>query len=113
MQAGLRIMNRFFCMPLLLSCCFIDASERVQTSRIADIGKALRNNFNKKRFVIAHLHIAGSMRRELGLTSSLSRDKSEGNHFTLSVIQPCAGIVVPEAVAGQPAVDMPALFRAG
>ena len=84
---------------LLLRGRIVDASERIQASRIADIGKALRNNLNKKCFVITHLHIAGRVGCKLRFAASLSRDKAKSNHLTLSVIQTCAGIVIPEAVA--------------
>ena len=51
------------------------------------------------------------MARELRLAAALCGQKAEGDHFPLGERQAGAGIVVAEAVGGQPAVDVARLPR--
>ena len=62
--------------------------------------------------VVAHLQVSSGMAGELGLAPALGGQETEGNHLPLPVVQTTAGIVVPKAVARQPAVDVAALLRA-
>lgn len=94
-------------------CRFVDAAQRVEAARIADIGKALGNDLNEKRLVVADGNISGGMGGELRLTAALRRQEAERDHFALLVIKPRAGVIIAEAVVGKPVVDMTALFRAG
>ena len=42
----------------LIFSSLVDAGDGVQTSRISDVRKALRNHLDQERFVIAQIHIA-------------------------------------------------------
>ena len=53
------------------------------------------------------------MRRELRFASALSGQEAERDHFSLSVVETVSRIVIAEAVACEPAVDVAAFFRTG
>ena len=53
------------------------------------------------------------MTGKLRLTAALCRQKTEGDHFTLLIVQTGAGIVIAKTVIRQPQIDVTALLRAG
>lgn len=92
----------------------IDAGDRVQASRVADIGNALEHDAEQKRLIVSDVHIAARVSGQLGFTAALSRQEAEGDQFPFGQCQSLPGIKIAEAVIRQPAVDrsrFPSLFH--
>ena len=68
---------------LHLGSGFVDACNRIQASRIPDVGQALGNDPDEEILVIAEVHIAFGMGDELRLASALGGEEAEGDHLTL------------------------------
>ena len=61
----------------------IDASDRIEASRISDIRKALRYDTDQKLPVVSDVHVSLRVARQLRFAAALSRKETEGDHFTL------------------------------
>ena len=68
---------------------------------------------NQKCLLIAYAHIGLRMRRQLRLAIALRGKEAQRDHFTLTRAQAIARVVVAEAVAGKPLVDVSRIFGAG
>ena len=68
---------------------------------------------NQKCLLIAYAHIGLRMRRQLRLATALRGKEAQRDHFTLTRAQAIARVVVAEAVAGKPLVDVSRIFGAG
>ena len=92
-------------------CRLIHTAQCVQAAGITDKGQALRDNLNQEWFIISNPHIDRSMGGKLWFAASLCSQKTKSNHFSLSVIQSAAGVIIAKAVVSQPVIDMSAFLR--
>ena len=95
---------------LLLFCGPVHAGQGVQAAGVADIGQTLRDEFDEKNPVVAHVEVALGVGGELRFTAALGREEAEGDQLALPQVKTASGVGVAEAVGGQPAVDVPGLL---
>ena len=61
----------FFMESSLVFCCFLDAGNGIQASRIANIGQTLADHFGEKFAAVAQIHVSLCMGNELWFTAAL------------------------------------------
>ena len=89
----------------------LDAADRIQAARIADVRQALTNNLCQKRLIIAHVHVPARVCGQLRLAATLRGQETKGDHLALGQIQLGACVIIAKAVIRQPAVDRTVFSR--
>ena len=96
----------------LCFCRLFHAAQRVERAGIADIRQTLGHDVDQKRLVVPDAQVCLGVGNELRLAPALRRQEAERDHLAPAQIQPRTRIVVAEAVAHKPLVDVPRLLGA-
>lgn len=91
----------------------VDATNRVQRTRVADVWHALGNRGNQERLLVSDGHVRPGVRGQLRLATTLCGKETQRDHLAFAGVEAVSRIVVAETIVGQPLVDVAGLFRIG